>query len=323
MLVRTTVASGLLLLSGAAEACSRVTYHAKVDDRITNGRSMDFVASTNSSIFVFPAGLNKNGSVADNPLKWTSKYGSMIVTMYDKVSIDGMNTEGLTGSLLYLGASDYGARNTSRPGLAIGYWLQYYLDQFATVSEAVADLNKTNLQVVTAALVPGVSSTGHISLSDKSGDNAVFEYLDGALVVHHGKQYQVMTNDPSYDDQLALDRYWEPISNVSLPGTSSPADRYVRLSYYNRLSPDSADLAGVDVWPTLWRTYQDPHDMAFFYESAVMPISVYMFYSDFNFKKGAEVMNLPLREYNWELLQGNMKSNFTKAEPFTPIGGNL
>jgi hypothetical protein len=81
--------------------------------------------------------------------------------------------------------------------------------------------------------------------------------------------------------------------------------------------------SGVDVWPTLWRTYQDPHDMAFFYESAVMPISVYMFYSDFNFKKGAEVMNLPLREYNWELLQGNMKSNFTKAEPFTPIGGNL
>lgn len=226
---RALIASAFLLLD-PVRACSRVTYNAQVDDRFAIGRSMDFVTSTNSSIFIFPAGLNRSGSVADNSLTWTSNYGSMVATMYDKVSIDGMNTEGLTGSLLYLGVSDYGARNTSRPGLAIGFWLQYFLDQYSTVADAVADLGKIDMQVVTAAMVPGVSSTGHLSLSDKSGDNAVIEYVDGRLVVHHGTQYQVMTNDPTFEEQLALNAYWEPIANFSLPGTSSPAGMLLHSS---------------------------------------------------------------------------------------------
>lgn len=216
----------LLLLHSGVEACSRVTYHAGTDDRITIGRSMDFVTSTNSSIYIFPAGLERNGSVAANPLKWTSKYGSMVATMYDQVTIDGINSAGLTGSILYLGPSDYGVRNASRPGLAIGSWLQFYLDTYDTVAAAVADLDKLDLQVVSAAMVPGVSSVGHISLSDKSGDNLIIEYLDGQLVTHRGEQYSVMTNDPSFDQQLAIWEYWKPMSNYSLPGTQTPAGMF-------------------------------------------------------------------------------------------------
>ena len=188
---------------------------------------MDFVASTNSSVYIFPAGLKRNGSTGPSSLQWTSKYGSMVVTMYDIVSIDGMNSEGLTGSVLYLGQSDYGARNTSTPGLAIGFWLQYFLDMYPTVAAAAKAVqnNPRIFQVVSKPMVPGVSSTAHVSLTDKSGDNLVMEYLDGKLVVHHPKQYQVMTNDPTFDEQLALNTYWEPISNQSLPGTSTPAGK--------------------------------------------------------------------------------------------------
>lgn len=218
-----------LLLSAQALACSRVTYHANVDQRITVGRSMDFVASTNSSIYVFPAGMQRNGSTKENPITWTAKYGSMITTMYDHVSTDGMNSAGLTGSLLFLGVSDYGQRNNSSPGLAIGFWLQYFLDQFATVAEVADAIQHTDMQVVPAAFVPGVTSTGHISLSDKSGDNLILEYLNGQLVMHHGQQYSVMTNDPAFDDQIALNTYWTPIANVSLPGTQSPAGKSQKL----------------------------------------------------------------------------------------------
>ena len=101
-----------------------MTYSAGVDDRITIGRSMDFVTSTNESIYIWPAGLARNGSVGQNSLIWTSKYGSMATVMYDTLVVDGMNTEGLTGSVLYLGVSDYGTRNVSRPGIALGFWLQ-------------------------------------------------------------------------------------------------------------------------------------------------------------------------------------------------------
>lgn len=219
------LAALLSILVTQALSCSRVTYHAGVDDRITVGRSMDFVASTNSSLYIFPAGLDRNGSVGENSKAWTSKYGSMITTMYDMVSIDGMNSEGLAGSLLYLGVSDYGARNTSRPGLAIGFWLQYFLDLYPTVAEAAEAIQSEDIQIVTKALVPGVSSTAHLAITDKSGDNMVVEYIDGKLVVHHGKEFPVMTNDPSFDDQLTLTTYWDPIANVSLPGTGSPAGK--------------------------------------------------------------------------------------------------
>ena len=232
MLLSISTLVGTSFLVSKALACSRVTYHAGVDDRITIGRSMDFVTSTNSSIYIFPAGQKRNGSVGENSLQWTSKYGSMTTSMYDIVTIDGMNSEGLTGSVLYLGDSDYGQRNTSRPGLAIGWWLQYFLDSYPSVAAAAKGIQDQNIQVVTADMVPGVSSTGHISLSDKSGDNLIMEYLDNKLVVHHGKQYQVMTNDPTYDTQLAINEYWEPIANQSLPGTSTPAGKSASSHYH-------------------------------------------------------------------------------------------
>jgi penicillin V acylase-like amidase (Ntn superfamily) len=216
---------GIPLFFAVAQACSKVTYHANVDNRITVGRSMDFVTSTNASIYIFPAGLERNGSVEVNPLRWTSKYGSMVVSMYDKVSIDGINSAGLTGSVLYLGPADYGERNNSRPGLAIGFWLQYYLDTYSSVAEAAADLNTINLQVVTKSLVPGVSSVGHVSLTDSTGDNLILEYLNGTLVSHHGEQYSTFTNDPTYDEQIAIWEYWKPMSNYSLPGTQTPAGK--------------------------------------------------------------------------------------------------
>ncbi|KIV98097.1 hypothetical protein, variant [Exophiala mesophila] len=334
----------LLVLSSVVSACSRVTYHAKVDERITIGRSMDFVASTNASIYIFPAGIERNGSVEVNPLQWTSKYGSMVATMYDKVTIDGINAAGLTGSILYLGSSDYGTRNTSRPGLAIGVWLQYYLDMYDTVAGVVADLNSTNLQVVTAALVPGVSSVGHIALTDKSGDNLIIEYLNGQLVIHHGEQYQVMTNDPTFDEQLAIWEYWKPMSNYSLPGTGTPADRFVRLSYYNTITADAPGLmssvattaamiravsvpfvpeseinTGLDLWPTLWRCYYDLKDMVFFYESSVTPIAIFMYLEDYDLSKNGTVKRLALADTDWQGLYGDMKGNFTDAKIFQPI----
>lgn len=67
---------------------------------------------------------------------------------------------------------------------------------------------------------------------------AVFEYVEGKLVIHHGKEYQVMTNSPIYDKQLALNEYWENIGGlVFLPGTNRAADRYVRASFLVKAIP--------------------------------------------------------------------------------------
>ncbi|WP_211345679.1 linear amide C-N hydrolase [Paraflavitalea soli] len=36
----------------------------------------------------------------------------------------------------------------------------------------------------------------HLSISDATGDNAIFEYVHGKLVVHHDKSSLIMTNSP-------------------------------------------------------------------------------------------------------------------------------
>ncbi len=50
----------------------------------------------------------------------------------------------------------------------------------------------------------GSKATVHLAIEDASGDSAIIEFIAGKCVVHHGREFQVMTNDPSYDQQLEL-----------------------------------------------------------------------------------------------------------------------
>ncbi|PRC62168.1 choloylglycine hydrolase, partial [Mycobacterium sp. ITM-2017-0098] len=70
----------------------------------------------------------------------------------------------------------------------------------------------TPLHVVTIE-VPGQNrlATLHLALSDAGGDSAIVEYIDGRQVIHHGREYQVMTNSPIFDKQLAITEYWNQI----------------------------------------------------------------------------------------------------------------
>ena len=237
------------------DGCSRVNYNSGEADnnRIMVGRSMDWVENTNSSLWLFPAGMSRQGHAGNNSLSWTSKYGSVIQSMYDIATVDGMNSQGLVGNVLYLADGNYGARNDSIPGLSLGLWEQYFLDNYATVAEAVDDLftasGEMKFQIAAKEIVPGTPSLGHLALTDPTGDSAIMEYLAGQLVVHHSPKYTVMTNEPQYDQQLAINAYWEAISNYSLPGTDRPADRFARLSHYVRVDAveDVRGYKGVEV----------------------------------------------------------------------------
>ncbi len=70
-------------------------------------------------------------------------------------------------------------------------------------------------------------ATLHLSISDADGDNAIFEYIGGELKIHHDKSYQVMTNSPVFDQQLAFDDYWKTIGGTTfLPGTNRAAEPF-------------------------------------------------------------------------------------------------
>jgi choloylglycine hydrolase len=57
-------------------------------------------------------------------------------------------------------------------------------------------------------------------------------------VIHHDRKYQVITNSPIFEKQLALDEYWKEIGGtIMLPGTNRAADRFARASVTSVQSP--------------------------------------------------------------------------------------
>lgn len=225
-----------------ANPCSRILWNDN-PTAVIAGRTMDWAGSTEPVLTVFPKGLTRDGGmlgpvrvVEDNPLSWTSRYGSLVTTMYGLGTADGINERGLAAHLHYFSMADYGARDPAKPGLQAGLWAQYVLDQAATVKEALAALEKIQLVMISAR---GVRSTLCLAIEDAAGDSAIVEFIGGKWVVHHGREFKVMTNDPPYAEQLASLKSFELSKQdaASLPGSLSATDRFLRASYYVSILP--------------------------------------------------------------------------------------
>lgn len=228
--------------------CTRILWN---DNKfaVLVARTMDWPESTEPVLWFMPRGMDRDGSkcgretvVLDNPLRWSSKYASLITSIYGVGSVDGLNEKGLGGHLLYLAKTDFGARDPKKKGVSAILWLQYALDQAATVKEALALLRDVQPVIIQAH---GHDATIHLSLEDKSGDSAIIEYINGKPKVHHGHQYTIMTNDPPYDDQLSLlskMNFSHPGQDTPVPGNISPPDRFQRAAYFSRFFPQPENM---------------------------------------------------------------------------------
>src|SRR5215204_2795561 len=142
----TALAIGLSATHDAL-ACSRVLW-ASPDGSVLVGRTQDWTEKAGHAFRVFPRGMERTGAVAKNPHKWTSKYGSLVLTAYDAATHEGVNEKGLSGHILYLAVnSAFGERDPSKEAIGVMQWLQYYLDSFATVAEAVEATRSINIQI--------------------------------------------------------------------------------------------------------------------------------------------------------------------------------
>ena len=232
------------LLTKVAAACTRAVYLGPQDTIITV-RSMDWKSDMGSNLWAFPRGMERDGAAGANSIRWKSRYGSVVTSVFDAATADGMNEKGLVANMLYLAESEYDtptAGDKRRP-LCVSAWTQYVLDNFATVNEAVEAIKQEPFYVVPVSSPDGAAGTVHLAISDVTGDSAIFEYVAGKLVIHHSRDYQVMTNSPVYDQQLALNSYWQQIGGLAmLPGTNRAVDRFVRASYYINAIPKTADM---------------------------------------------------------------------------------
>ncbi len=306
---------------------------------------MDWRSEIDPNIWIFPRGMERSGEVGPQSAKWTSKYGSIIVSAWDIATTDGMNEKGLVANLLWLGESEYPKfdPNGSKEGIAISLWAQYVLDNFATVEEVVNQL-KDEPMVVVSDYIPGTErfTTVHLSISDAQGDNAVFEYIGGKLVVHHDPSYVVMTNSPVFEKQLALDEYWKSIlGTVMLPGTNRAADRFVRASYYIQAIPQTSDIRtsvasvfsvirncsvpfGIssetepNISSTRWRSVSDQKNLVYFFETVLTPNTFWVDMKGFDLSEKGKVMKLDLS--NFVTYSGRSNDSFKPVAAFRFLG---
>jgi len=224
---------------------------------------------------------------------------------------------------------------------------QYVLDNYATVDEAVAALSRQPIYALPVMTPDGKPGNVHLSISDAGGDSAILEYVAGKLVIHHGRQFQVMTNSPVFDQQLALNKYWEQIGGTTmLPGTNRAADRFVRASFYINAVPKTSDAdAGVaevfsvmrnvsvplglstpgqpNIASTLWRTVADQRDKVYYFESTRYPSIVWVKLADINFDADQPTRELKLAAAAEPSgAGGDVTAKFVPAQPFAFLPAN-
>jgi penicillin V acylase-like amidase (Ntn superfamily) len=226
-----------ILLTQSAQPCSRVLWNDSGRSVIV-GRNMDWFEDMKSNIWVLPRGMKRDGLAAKNPLIWTSKYGSVMVSAYDVGTADGVNEKGLGVHYHYLPETEVGPRDEKLPGLCMSLWAQYYLDQFATVEEAVKSLKSEPFQLRMAVEPTSrAKATVHLAINDATGDSAIFQCIKGEIKIYHSRDYVIMTNEPTYDKQLEnLKQYKGFGGEKPLPGSNLATDHFCTRCFLSEKS---------------------------------------------------------------------------------------
>lgn len=328
----------LSLQSPALHACSRVLW-ADNDYGVIVGRSQDWPERVQSNWHVFPRGIDRRGLAGANSLQWTSRYGSLVITGYDVATHEGLNEKGLSARMLFLKETDFGERDPQRPGLSIVLWAQYYLDNFATVAEAVQFMRANpDLQIVPIALPTGHTSDLHISLEDGRGDSAIIEFIEGRATIYHNRQHTVMTNSPTFDQQLARQSRYQPFGgDLPLPGSRLSPDRFIRAAHYLQQLPNPQgereavfSMFGVmnsvsvpaglsepgapNHSRTQWRSVMNLSQGNYYFQSTDKPNTVWANIHQFDLTPGAPELQFVTEDKRD--LSGDVSKQFIEAEAF-------
>ena len=231
--------------------CTRV-FSNQPGSVFTTGRNMDWNKNLPTQIYMLPKGalrksMNDGTNTTCRAFTWESQYDSVVAMVVEDgvfSSADGMNSEGLAANVLYQSESQYAEGQKGAKGLDVLRWVQYVLDNCATVAEVVEEFENNKI-VLVPAKVPGdgddpADADLQLSVSDRSGDSAILEVLNGENVINRSREYRIMTNDPNYATQITLNDFWTWQWNTelnkhpsnTLPGSPFSPDRFARAAYY-------------------------------------------------------------------------------------------
>jgi choloylglycine hydrolase len=198
-------------------ACT--TFCLKNGDEVLFGKNYDWMIG-DGLIFVNKRNVEKSAFVAGNETaaRWVSRYGSVTFNQYGRDNPSGgMNEAGLVIELMWLEDTQY-PKTDARPVVDVLEWIQYQLDISANVEEVVK-----NAEAVRIASPVKL----HYLVSDKAGNSATVEFLNGNLVAHTGEKLAVsaLAND-TYEKSLNYSKT-VPFEKAK---TESSFDRFTRAA---------------------------------------------------------------------------------------------
>lgn len=199
-------------------ACT--TFCLKNKGEVLFGKNYDWMIG-DGLVFVNKRGVAKMSSSEDpvNPARWVSKYGSVTFNQYGRENPSGgMNEAGLVIELMWLTETQY-PKADARPTVGTLEWIQYQLDNSASVEEVIKNTDKVRISSAVKL---------HYLVNDKAGHTATVEFLNGNLVAHLGDTLPVstLTND-TYDKSL---NYSKTVSLEKAGGNGS-LERFARAAH--------------------------------------------------------------------------------------------
>jgi len=133
----------------------------------------------------------------NNPVAWTSRYGSISFNQNGKeMPYGGINEKGLAVEMLWLDYTEY-KLDTNLPMLNELEWIQYQLDNYSTVDEVLQNLDQFSVYPLKGKI--------HYIVADAEGKSVVIEHLGGKINYEslETNQCQAITN---YD--LTTSKNW-------------------------------------------------------------------------------------------------------------------
>jgi choloylglycine hydrolase len=215
-------AISFLLLSSlfVSEASACTTFCLKNKGELLFGKNYDWMIG-DGFVFINKRGVWKISTSDENPAKWVSKYGSVTFNQYGwENPMGGMNEAGLVVELMWLDDTKYPEKD-SRPAIDNLEWIQYQLDISATAEEVIANAEKVRIDA---------RAPLHFLVSDKNGNAASIEFLNGKLVAGEKLPASALAND-TYEKSWAYAKETVDFGGPrALPQTESSLDRFTRAA---------------------------------------------------------------------------------------------
>jgi choloylglycine hydrolase len=229
-----------------AQACTRIFWNTNPGLMIV-GRNEDYVTASHPTLVATPRGVQRVGTSDESKkaqaVSWTVKYGNVASYANNRFPNDGMNEAGLTARTLFYvdgKANEIVSPDSNKKELDEDHWVSFVLDNFATVADAVEAIrNEVYIVSVVGKRGSGFSyaTPKHLAMADATGDSAIVEIEDGKVAIFHGSEYQILTNPPSYQEELDNAAKYKKVTQDKLPVSWSASDRFVRSDFFLRHLP--------------------------------------------------------------------------------------